>query len=903
MAGMTKRTRSELIGRTLERATVGELLQSAESTSRGGVLLVTGDRGIGKSALLDEMGAQAVRLGLARGESRAEAGDQASIGAPLVRVLRSGPRPLLGVPALTRVTELLHRPLVLVEDLHEHLTRRATAGPLLIVVDDLHRADRLTVFALRSLIPRLADAPVIWAFASRKSAVEVMDELSLPAGPDLPVTVLRLGPLDPEEAAALAGNRLGRVLPVVARSILDEAAGHPGLVLRITDGWAAGEPTDALPADFVAGIDRALGDRGGRLRELLEVAAALGRPFAPGEMAGLMDHWSPASVFEVIEQAVQEDWLAQDGPYAVAFRHDLVRQIVYGNLGRPERRVRHRRWMAYLLANGSAAEDIASHARGGEVVGDRRVVEVLRQAAEEAVAARPGIAAELIVEAFALARTDDELRWQTGGQVVDLLVRIEWFGAAVQVANTLRAEINDEPGIAADLLVIQAKALLALGQEEDLVSRAAAVLAAPGLSIEQRARLTAVRAMVLARRGSAAAPQAPADDDQAFLIAVESSVEAATNTGHHQQALVHLQSLRGRFGARWPAQEAMTLQLLDRYGEAGKVLADTGPAGDFASPLPSVRLAQLLQDFGLGRFERAEAGARSLIDAGPGRGSDRGKRLARSVLGVIAIIQGNLAQARAQVTQAGPGPDTDPDLVLVRSWLTAVEGDPSAAVQIMAPVLYSRATVPSYWLWWPGAARTLTMIGLAAGVDDFVEASVALAEEGTDRNPGSAGFAGVALQLRGLIREDLTLLERASQMLEGSPRPMLRASCADDYGRLLLQVGRRAEAVTQLDRAWDIYQELGDQQAMGLVRNAMNGLSARPDLRWEALTPAEIRVARLVSQGLTNRAAAQELGLSINTVGTHLRSVFAKLEVSSRVQLANAVNTHLRSVDPSGNGR
>jgi DNA-binding CsgD family transcriptional regulator len=60
-----------------------------------------------------------------------------------------------------------------------------------------------------------------------------------------------------------------------------------------------------------------------------------------------------------------------------------------------------------------------------------------------------------------------------------------------------------------------------------------------------------------------------------------------------------------------------------------------------------------------------------------------------------------------------------------------------------------------------------------------------------------------------------------------------------------------------------------------------------PSAGWESLTGAERKVAELVSTGYTNRAAASELGLSPNTVGTHVRSIFSKLQVQSRVQLAN----------------
>jgi DNA-binding CsgD family transcriptional regulator len=62
----------------------------------------------------------------------------------------------------------------------------------------------------------------------------------------------------------------------------------------------------------------------------------------------------------------------------------------------------------------------------------------------------------------------------------------------------------------------------------------------------------------------------------------------------------------------------------------------------------------------------------------------------------------------------------------------------------------------------------------------------------------------------------------------------------------------------------------------------------RPPDGWEALTPTELRVVDLISAGHTNRSAAAELGVSPNTVNTHLRAVFRKLDVKSRVQLTIA---------------
>jgi DNA-binding CsgD family transcriptional regulator len=73
----------------------------------------------------------------------------------------------------------------------------------------------------------------------------------------------------------------------------------------------------------------------------------------------------------------------------------------------------------------------------------------------------------------------------------------------------------------------------------------------------------------------------------------------------------------------------------------------------------------------------------------------------------------------------------------------------------------------------------------------------------------------------------------------------------------------------------------------GARRTQWDRAAGRPTTGWESLTMAERRVAQLIASGHTNKSAASVLGISVNTVGTHLRAVFAKLDVQSRVQLAN----------------
>jgi DNA-binding CsgD family transcriptional regulator len=84
----------------------------------------------------------------------------------------------------------------------------------------------------------------------------------------------------------------------------------------------------------------------------------------------------------------------------------------------------------------------------------------------------------------------------------------------------------------------------------------------------------------------------------------------------------------------------------------------------------------------------------------------------------------------------------------------------------------------------------------------------------------------------------------------------------------------------------------GAMRQTGARRTKWSDAAAAPATGWASLTQAERRVATLISQGHTNKSAASALGVSTNTVGTHLRAAFAKLGVQSRVQLANRLASH-----------
>ena len=119
-------------------------------------------------------------------------------------------------------------------------------------------------------------------------------------------------------------------------------------------------------------------------------------------------------------------------------------------------------------------------------------------------------------------------------------------------------------------------------------------------------------------------------------------------------------------------------------------------------------------------------------------------------------------------------------------------------------------------------------------------------------------------------------------------------SAVEDLGRLAAAAGDRQKAVDCFTRALRAYSELGATWDAARVRGRLRGHGVRtrvapaskPPSAWAGLTESELAVVRLVARGLTNREVAERLFLSPHTVGQHLRHVFSKLDINSRVELA-----------------
>jgi DNA-binding CsgD family transcriptional regulator len=182
----------------------------------------------------------------------------------------------------------------------------------------------------------------------------------------------------------------------------------------------------------------------------------------------------------------------------------------------------------------------------------------------------------------------------------------------------------------------------------------------------------------------------------------------------------------------------------------------------------------------------------------------------------------------------------------------------------------------------------LVRIAIAAGDLELAECGVAAAERRAGLNPDVSSVTATAAHARGLLTGSPERLIEAVDRFERSPRLLGWAAALEDLG------GARTESeVAALDRALVIYDQVGATHDAGRVRARLRELGVRrrlvsrerPDRGWEAMTTAELAVARLVAEGYTNRAVAEQLYVSPHTVNAHLRAVFAKLGVNTRAEL------------------
>ncbi|RPF45892.1 regulatory LuxR family protein [Streptomyces sp. Ag109_G2-6] len=907
---------SPLVGRSNELSTLDRALHRVRD-GIGGCVVIEGYAGLGKSRLLAESERRAARHGVAVARGQATELDHVVPMASLLGALSTGPAPVLDRDTLASLagggfTEsgrfwLVHR-------IAEAIEQAARRRPLAVVLDDMHWADELTAQALRILLPTLHASEVLWLLALRPapepSPVHDLTDRLVADGAER----LRLAPLSGAEVAELCARTLGSAPSPRLLAHAERSDGNPFLLVELLSRPES-EPPSTLSRGWLTGLSEPA-------RRVLEVGSVLARPFSVAEAGGLLG-LSGAELNSAVSEAVAVGMLIGTGS-ELRFRHDLIRETVYEALPGPVRHALHQEAAGVLRATGRPAAEISQHlARGGQR-GNREAIATLHLAVREAAAQSSGIAADLMLQLLDLIEEDSPERPRLLTEAVRLLASAGRLGQARELGErALRGGLDPREETA--MLLALAEALKHAGHDRVVLDYVGRALAAPTALGAVRAELYAVQSHALlsfpgieaAEQSALAAQQAgrASGADSAVVFATVARSATARGRGDIagslalageavQLAETGSAEVRRRHPRLWLAR---ALASADRFGEADAVnelgrreAERIGSA--WSHPLWSLNRAALKLASGFLEDAQAEAEAGARVADQLSARAVAPHLLA--LLARIALLRDERKAAAELIREsrhhAMGSLGAIPPFV---DWITALQleadGRPGEALEAASGVLSSLSPSPDGSLLFlseePCASVQLVRITLAAGDAEGARTAVRAARRLAEANPGVGSLAAFAAQAAGLVDGDPAALAAAAEAMREGPRRLAAASALEDAG-----AAAGAAGAGLLEEALAAYTGMGARREIARVRGRLErlgpgavaasagpgeGAQREPDVE---LTPSELRVVRLVVEGLTNRAVADRLFLSPHTVDTHLRHAFAKYGVNSRVELARA---------------
>jgi DNA-binding CsgD family transcriptional regulator len=740
----------------------------------------------------------------------------------------------------------------------------------------------------------------------------------LPAGhlPELVghVTGGRPGPRLAEQLRAAGGN------PLYLRELVDALVREGKVAVdRGVAELAAGSPPPRVPPLLRVMIAERLSALPEETVTVLRWAAALGQEFRLTDLE-MVTGQGPDDLAGTLRPALTDGVVTEAGG-KLAFSHGLIRHQLYQ--GVPPARQLHAQAARVLAVAGAPREQVAAQlALAPEQAADW-VPEWLASALPVLSYRMPQVTGQLLRDIIAQT-PDRDPHWEPlQAGLVTVAFLLGQYDEVQEAGRRLLASGRD-PDRAAEVTWLMAYSLLRAGHPGEAIDALKIAVTRPGMSETWSVRLRALQALMLtmARRldeAAAVADRALADAERSadpfatgYVLHAQSSMSfigrdlaaalgridrALAAIGNSDQATdLRLMLLANRVGA---------LGLLDRHeeaiGAAGQALIVAERAG--TSRLAALRCALAYQHFEAGHWDDA------LAEVEPAVGADRG---AGSSLahGLIALISGyrddgdvaaaHLGAVSEQGDRAAAAGGNSHYLHLARAVAEERGGCPGAAVAALAVCLAPGAAMrmPARHLLFPPLVR----LALAAGDPDTAAAAAQAAADEADREPLPVKGA-VADHCRGLLTADLAPVLAAAAYHGSAGRPVRRAEALTDAAVLLARQGGTAPARDWFDEAVALYRGMEARWAVRAAAARLrdygilpggDGYRARPDHGWEALTPTEAKIARLVASGRSNPEIAAELLLSRNTVQAHVARIMTKLGARSRKQIGAPASDRLQ---------
>jgi DNA-binding CsgD family transcriptional regulator len=936
-----------IIGRRPELALLRDLVAGV-TAGLGAVVLVEGEQGIGKTALLrtglkdaatagcrvlwgaaDELGqrfplwlmadcfgAEGRRaiLGAAAGEASGQPGPAGAAGARSVM-------PFAVNPVLAGIEELL----ALVE-------RWCAVSPVVLVAEDLQWADEPSVLVWHQLSQMIGQIPLLLAGSYRPGAeTEDVIRLHRAVGSARGHRV-KLGPLPEEEVRELAAGLVGgRPGPRLAAA-MSRAGGNPLYIRELADGLvrddrvrvkagvaelAAGPAPARVPASLAAAVVERLASLPEGAVTVLRWAAVLGPDFSATDL-GMLAGKSPGALMELIDAAFAAGVVVEAGP-RLQFRHGLIRQVLYEAMPAGLRAALHLQAASALAEGHAAPERVARQlAAAPELTADGWVVSWLADGAAELIYRAPQVTAELLRGVLAQVGENPH-REVLEAALVEAAYLLARYEEVEQVGGAMLARAAD-PDRAAEIAWLRAYTLMRTGRTAEAAAAAEKALARARASAPQVARLRALHALCLALLDRL---QEATEIGEAALAGAERAGDWL-GAGYALHIMASIAALKGDFrrslgyvdrglevvipGSGQGTELRLILlsnrpgllSVLDRQGEAIVTAQEALALAERAETAGQLRARTILAHlyYEAGRWDDALTEL-ELMAGLPG--PDYYQLLVHGMSALIAVRRDDMATARQHLAAVQDKPFLDAgywsnSYPLMNARATAAEHDgrPAEAVAVLArylgPDLGGHAQRGPLM---PLLAR------LAQAAGDPVTASAAAEAAEADARAEPLPFkSAMAGYCRGLVAGDPAPVLAAAAYLQETARPGAGAQALEDAAVLAAKQDDVPAARAALAAARDLYETLGAEWDLRRaaarlrpfgIRLARRARPPRPATGWEALTPTELTVARLVAAGRSNPDIAAELLLSRNTVHTHVSHVLAKLSARSRAEIVRVV--------------
>ncbi|MGC9666271.1 helix-turn-helix transcriptional regulator [Planosporangium sp. 12N6] len=903
--------RTTLVGREKETAHLRRLVRRT-ATGRGAILLVDGEPGIGRSALLAVAAAEARRAG--------------------ARILRGQGIPADPAPPFATVRSWLDGEpaggdFAVTEAVLNRVDGWCAASPVVVLVDDLQWADPSSLVLLGRLGRNAGDRRLLLVAAYRSAPRDKRVEALLRGLQRRGAERMTLAALSEKDVGTLAGGLLGAPPGPDLRNVLAGAGGNPryamellGALARsgrieVTGGVAGlrgGTVRPALPGTVLDLVRQRIEELSPGTRDMVRAAAVLGPGFDLTELAAVLGQ-PVISLWQPVSEAVAAGLLVDAGGQLV-FRHDVVRRVLTGDVSADAAEALRLRAGRALATAGARVERVARYlTTATDLAPD--LVDWLARTAEALVARAPELATPLLERTLAQRTADapEILRVQYARALL-------WAGRPVEAQRAAQAALPagdtvppaERTGTAppagdtvppADprevaLRWLLAQAHLQSGRVDSAHAVAEEVLATIRLPAGEAARFHGLAALCLLLSGRVTAAEAAVDragpTSDGYGTAHALTVRAGARLARQRpgEALDLADRAVAALGGDQVQPDhpfaphlirALCLTELDRFTEADAACGDGRAGGGHGGRtfLTWHHLAGARANYLHGRWDDALAEIRAGLGAADCLGVAEGLH---SQAALIAIHRGEPdTYAEALVR-----PDANPHWGWLRRAARALawerEGDPERALQAL------------FDAWTREPARTCLaadVARLAAGTGERVRArTVAETVERITAHHGAAHVRATVALCRGVAGVDPTLLLAAAEAFAEGGRPLYEGYAYEEAA-VALAAGNPVRARSALDSAVGCYERLGAtwdaDRAQARLRSAgirRRYARRRPKTGWDALTNTERRIVTLVVAGRSNPDIAAELYLSRRTVRNHVSHILAKLGLSSRVELA-----------------